>query len=174
MKKAIGKKIIVFIALVLSGVLCIGAVFNLARNEKKATFSVLWGREYIFEDTNGLVFSPSQIIDVHQFDGGKNEVSVSIYAIQNKKQDIVFSTENRRYTWNNDMVSKNVTEAFNLNVTQGTITQIHSSVTFGDVIAYYLGSGVQIDEFATGGDFFLMKITVQDVGEMSLGFSMEK
>ena len=174
MKKAIGKKIIVFIALILSAVVSIGAVLNLARNETNSKFSVRWGNEYIFEDTNNLIFSPNHIIEVNQFDGGKKEVSVSIYAIENKKQDVVFSTENKRYTWNNDMQSKNVTEAFALTVTQGTTTQIRSDATFEGVLSYYLGSTFQVEEFEAGGDFFLMKITVQDVGEMSFGFSMER
>lgn len=171
MKKNIGKKIFGLLAIVFSAVLCMGAVVALSRGEKPNDFSILWGQDYIFEDTNGLVFSPYQELRVNQFDGAEEEVTVSIFAIENKEQDVEFSTSEKSYTWNNDMNSRDVTEAFDLTITPGNVTKIESGATFEGVLEFYLGN-VEFSNFEPGGDFFLMVISVEDGGEISLGFSL--
>lgn len=136
-------------------------------------FSLVYKNQYLLGSKSGFTLTAGDQIEVRQFDGNE-DVQVKIYAIENEN-DIAFTLGNKDLTWSANVASADVTNAFNLTVSEkkdgrSTITLIDGGIC--DTIEFFAaGSSIAYKGMDLAGDYFRMIVTVGETS-LSLDFSV--
>ena len=137
--------------------------------------AVIYENEYILSGRTGMRLSAADELEVKQFSEVQGTIDVEIYAIENKRSDVAFNYGAATFTWNEAVANTNVTEFFDVTVTQPT-KGANGKIVIKDggisrVIEQTLqGEKVQFQPFAMRGDFFRMKISVSGGDAVTVDF----
>lgn len=153
------------------------ALFNVSNG---FTFSsrdiaVIYENEYILSGRTGMRLTSADELEVKQFSDARGKISVEIYAIENKRSEVSFVYGAKTFTWNDAVANTNVTEYFDVSVTQPK-GDANGKIVINDggvskVVEMTLpGEKVQFEPFTMRGDFFRMKINVSGSDSVTVDF----
>lgn len=153
------------------------ALFNVSNGFSFASrdVAVIYENEYILSGRTGMRLSAADELEVKQFSESRGTISVEIYAIENKRSEVQFTYGATAFTWNEAVANTNVTEFFDVSITQpkgdknGKIVINDGGVS--KVVEMTLpGEKVQFAPFTMRGDFFRMKINVSGGDSVTVDF----
>lgn len=166
------------VAIILCAAISFAALFHFSdgfENTAVTNFAVIHDGNWILANKSGLTFEKGDEIEVKQFDNTE-QITVKVYALKNDRADVAFTYGARKETWNGSVAGLDVTDKFDVYVTQGTSEKngrIKINGSLGSVVQGFVGnSTVKFDPITTRGDYFQMIITV-DNASIALNFSVQ-
>ena len=164
--------IVVAILLVIVVGLCVGIGAAVSTSD----IGLIIDNRYVLSDVGGYVFEEGDEITVQRFEG-TGELKISVYAVQSKARDFIFTADGTEWEWNSAIAGtyRDVTENFEFEVTQfkddvGTIKYI-SGDEFGVIRDVAQTDDVKYVSANATGDMFALVVSVDDKS-ITIGFSL--
>lgn len=137
-------------------------------------FAVIYKNEYYLGNASGLRLDRGDVLEIKQFEGNE-KIEVKVYAIPSPS-DIAFTFGDSRFTWNESVAPRDVTDIFDVEIKQSTTSEngkITVNGSVGNVLTHYSdGQAIEYEPFTLSGDYFRMVINCGTSGSLTLDFSV--